>query len=81
MLLRTLDGDDQTLGASVLAWILLSDDSTLRIIAAKLPTFLKIIDNILVKNSHANQICMMTGKEFDVFAQSTYQLIKTISEV
>ena len=81
MLQRTLDGDDQTLGASVLAWILLSDEPTLRLVASRLPTFLEDISTLLVTDGHANQICMMTGREFDNFTQKTYQLIKTISEV
>ena len=80
MIRKTLDGDDQTLGACVIAWLLLSTDNDLRYAATKLPTFLSDIENILARSKHANHICMMSGREFDAICHSTYNLIKTILE-
>ena len=81
MIRKTLDGNDQTLGASVIAWIIVSTDEDLQNAASRMPSLLSVVDTLLVQSGHANQIRMMRRKEFDSLCSSTYKLIKTITEV
>lgn len=81
MIRKTLDGNDQTLGASVIAWIMVSTNEDLRNVASKMPSILSVVDTLLVQSGHANQIRMMRRKDFETLCLSTYKLIKTITEV
>lgn len=76
----TLDGNDQTLGACVVAWLLLADSDLLQQVAAKLPSFLSDIDNFLALSKHANQSRMMQGTELAMRCQTIYRLINIITE-
>ncbi len=80
MLQRTLDGDDQTLGASVIAWLLLADNDLLQQVAKTLPSFFSDIDNLLTLRGHGNQSSMMQEKEINAHCKAIYKLINTIME-
>ena len=80
MIKRTLDGSDQTLGSSVVAWLLMANCDLLRQVAVKLPEFLFDIDNLLALRKHGNQTCVMQSAELNNRIQTIYQLIKIITE-
>lgn len=80
MLQKTLDGNDQTLGACVVAWLLLTDGDLLQPIAVKLPSFLSDVDSLLTLNGHANQACMMQEAELESCIKTIYKIIRTIME-
>ena len=81
MLKKTLDGDDQTLGAIVLAWLLKTNESILRNVVVILPAFLSDIDLLIKLRGHGNQTLMMSYLELDEVCKKTYKLINTVAEV
>ena len=80
MIQTTLDGYDQTLGASVITWLLLSDIDILYHVAQRHKSFFGDIDRLLTLNKHGNQICMMTPKDFSTLSDSVHKIIITITE-
>ncbi len=80
MIQRTLEGADQTLGASVLVWLLVTDSNLLRQIAVKLPSFLLNIHELLTFRKHGNQSCMMQRAKLSELCQTIYTIIRTITE-
>ena len=80
MLQKTLAGNDQTLGACVIVWLFVSDAAHLHRVAAKQPSFLADLDNLLGLRKHANQACMMRADEIGQVRETTYKLIKNIME-
>ena len=80
MVQKTLDGDDQTLGACVIAWLLLSDIDVLRKARLRCPSLLNDADRLLNLNKHANQTCIMDEDMLKDIYTSIYKIIKTIME-
>ncbi len=80
MIERTLDGYDQTLGASAVAWLLLSDIDMLQNVASRHSSFLSDLDRLLALDKHGNQICMMKPTDFSTLSDTVYKLIITITE-
>lgn len=80
MVRQTLEGNDKTLGASAVAWLLTADAGTLRWAAVRHPTLLADLDTLLAKNRHGNQSCPMSAKELENLCKSIYKLVKTITE-
>ena len=81
MLQRTLDGNDQTLGACINAWILFTDLEILHKVAAKLPTFLLDLDSFLSLSKHRNQSCMLDKTELDSLCNKLFKILTTLTEV
>ncbi len=80
MVRQTLEGNDKTLGASAVAWLLRADDGTLRWAASRHKTLLHDLDTLLAKNKHGNQRCPMPAEELEKLCKSIYNLVKTITE-
>ena len=80
MVRQTLAGNDQTLGACAVAWLLNADDDSLRWTATRHPTLLADLDTLLAKNRHGNQSCPMPAEELENLCKSIYNLVKTITE-
>jgi len=80
MLNRTLDGDDQTLQACVVAWLILADDDVLCRVASRMPSFLAAIDRLIVVDGHGNQRIAMSFPELDLLCKNVYKIIKTLTE-
>ena len=80
MVQKTLDGYDQTLGASVIAWLLLSEPELLQHVAEAMPTLLAHIGNLLTLRGHGNQLRQMAAADLKVFLTTIFKLIQTITE-
>ena len=80
MIEKTLAGSDQTLGACIISWLLLSDIEMLKEIATRLPSLISTLDRFLALNKHANQACLMQDDEFDALCKDIYGIIKNIEE-
>lgn len=81
MLSRTLDGDDQTLQACAVAWLIVTDDDILSRVAARMPSFLADIDKLIALDGHGNQSISMCFGELDSLCENVYNIIKILTEV
>ena len=80
MLRRTLDGDDQTLQACAVAWLVLSDDDVIHRVVSRMPSFLTEIDRLIVLSGHGNRSIWMSFEEFDSLCKNVFNIIKTLTE-
>jgi len=77
---QTLQGSDPTLGACVVAFLLMSDDETLCSIADSQPTFIDDIAQILTTRGHGNEPLPLPKVDIAKLRKSTYSTIKTLQE-
>jgi len=77
---QTLQGNDQTLGACVVAFLLMSDDDTLRHVADSQPTFIDDLDNIITTRGHGNEPRLLTKPDISKLRKAAYSTIKTLLE-
>ncbi len=77
---QTLNGKNQTLGACVIVWLMVTDRTLLKQLADKLPFFLSNIDQLLTLRKHGNQSCLMKKSELDNCIEHIYEIINTITE-
>lgn len=80
LLQKTIDGNDQTLGASVVVWLLQAQPEYLKQIAIRIPSFLADISRLLTLRGHGNQICMIHKSELRQICISIYKVIDIIKE-
>ena len=80
LLQKTLEGNDQTLGASVVVWLLQTEIEDLKQIAFRMPSFLTEISRLLMLRGHGNQICMIRRSELEKICKSIYKVIDIIKE-
>ncbi len=80
LLQHTMEGNDQSLGASVIVWLIRTDSAELKSIASKLPGFFQDIDNLLSLRSHGNKTIMIRKKELNNCVENIYKIIQTILE-
>jgi len=78
---KTLQGNDQTLGACLLAFLLVSDTNTLRSIADAQLSFISDIADIINRRGHGNQPLPLPKGEIGKLRKSTYSTIKTLLEI
>lgn len=77
---KTLQGDDQTLGACVVAFLLVSDTETLRSVADIQPYFLFNIEEVINRRGHGNEPLPLSKSDIGKLRKSTYSTIKTLLE-
>jgi hypothetical protein len=77
---KTLQGNDQTLGACVVAFLLISDEETLQSIADAQPAFLADIAELIVKRGHGNTALPLAKDKITTLRSHTYTTIKTLLE-
>jgi hypothetical protein len=77
----TLQGNDQTLGACVIALLLMSDNNLLRTIADTQPSFLFDVSEIIIWGGHGNEPLPLTKADIGKLRKSTYSTIKTLLEI
>lgn len=77
---QTLQGAPQTLGACVIAFLLVSDEYILRSMAASQPFFTSDIANILAKREHGNDRLSLSKKDIQTLRKQSYTTIKTLQE-
>ena len=77
---QTLQGNDQTLGACVIAFLLMSDDDTLRSIADTHPSFIDDIAIAITARGHGNEPLPLSYADIKKLRKATYSTIKTLLE-
>ena len=77
---QTLQGNDQTLGACVIAFLLMSNDDTLRIIADTHPSFIDDIAFVIIIRGHGNEPRPLPYADIAKLRKATYSTIKTLLE-
>ena len=75
---QTLQGTGQTLGACVLAFLLMSDADILRSIAGVQPSFLSDVEDIIIRRGHGNEPLPLPKGDIGELRKSTYFTIKTL---
>lgn len=77
---QTLQGNDQTLGACMLAFLLVSDIDTLRSIANVQPSFISDVADIIVARGHGNKPLPLHKVKIGKMRKSAYSTIKSLME-
>jgi len=77
---QTLQGDGQTLGSCVIAFLLMSDSDTLRVIADSQPSFMRDIENVIARRRHGNEPLPLPKEDIGELRKASYSTIKTLSE-
>lgn len=77
---QTLLGAGQTLGSCVIAFLLMSDDDTLRVLADSQPLFIDDIVNVIVKRGHGNEPLPLPKADIAKLRKASYSTIKTLLE-
>jgi hypothetical protein len=77
---ETLQGNDPTLGACVVAFLLMSDDDTLHSIADSQPSFIDDITNVIVRRGHGNEPLPLPKADIKKLRKASYTTIKTLIE-
>ncbi len=78
---HTLQGAGQTLGACTIAFLLMSDGDTLRLITDSQPSFINDIANVIIKRRHGNEPLPLPKEEIAKLRKASYKTIKTLIEV
>lgn len=82
MITATLDGNDQTLGACMVAFLLVMGDDVLIDIASTAPDLLKQVAKVVALRQHGNVAVPMDDKDqVNVFCKSVYEVTKVLLEV
>ena len=77
----TLQGNDRTLGACAVTFLLISDEDTLAIVADAQPSFLDDINLILKSRVHGNRPLPLPKDKIRKLRHSCFTTIKTLLEV
>jgi hypothetical protein len=78
---QTLQGFDQSLGACVIAFLLVSDNDSLEKVCEIQPSFLSDVADITSLRGHDNEPVPMKKDEIKALRKSAYSTIKTLLEV
>ena len=80
MIREALQGRARTLGACVMAFLLMSDDESLRAVAASQPSFIAGLGNIITLRGHGNEPRPLPKADIEKLRRATYKCIKTLTE-
>jgi hypothetical protein len=78
---QTLQGAAQSLGACAIAFLLMSDDDTLRLVAASHPSFVSDVANVVTQRGHGNEPLPLPKAQIAQLRKASYKTIKTLIEV
>lgn len=78
---RTLQGDDQTLGACIISFLILTDGETLKSVAQIQPSLISDVADIITKRGHGNEPLPLPKADIGKLRKSTYLTIKTLLEI
>ena len=81
MITATLDGNDQTLGACLIAFLLMMSDDVLADIAATTPDLFEQVAKVIALRQHGNIVVPMKKEQVREFCKSVYEVTKVILEV
>jgi hypothetical protein len=80
MIRQTLQGDDQSLGACVIVFLIVCKDSLQKVSEIQ-PSFLSDVDEIIKLRGHGNEPLFLAKNEIKELRKSVYKTIKTLLEV
>lgn len=80
MIRKALQGSASTLGACVMAFVLMSEEETLRAVAACQPQFISDMKTIITLRGHGNEPRPLTKADIEKLRKTTYKIIKTLIE-
>ena len=78
---ETLQGNDQTLGACVIVFLLTSDEEISQIISQTQPSFIADIEYVIDQRGHGNEPLPLTKDETMKLRKTAYTTIKTLQEI
>lgn len=78
---QTLQGRGQSLGACVLAFLLMADDDRLRAVADAQPSFVSDVTNVITSRGHGNEPLPLPKADIAELRKAAYKTIKTLIEV
>ena len=81
MITATLEGNDQTLGACLIAFLLMMSDDVLADIAATTPDLFEQVAKVIALRQHGNIVVPMKKEQVREFCKSVYEVAKVILEV
>lgn len=81
MITATLEGNDQTLGACLIAFLLMMSDDVLADIAATTPDLFEQVAKVIALRQHGNIVVPMKKEQVREFCKSIYEVTKVILEV
>lgn len=77
---EALQGRGPTLGACVMAFLLVSDDGALHAVAASQPSFITDLANLIIRRGHGNEPLPLPKAEIAKLRKAALSTIKTIME-
>ena len=77
---QTLQGDSQSLGACVIALLLMSEEDALTAIHDAQPTFVNDITNLITRRRHGNEPLPLPKAEIANLRKAAFSTIKTLAE-
>lgn len=77
---NTLQGRGETLGACVLAFLLMEEDCTLRSVSDAQPTFITDLEQLIQIRGHGGHSLPLSKKETAKLRKAAYKTIKTLQE-
>lgn len=78
---KTLQGSGQSLGACMIALLLMADEQTLKSIAATRPTFVDDVATLIARRGHGNEPLPLASTEVTKLRKASYKIIKALIEV
>lgn len=77
---QSLQGSSSTLGACVIAFLLLVDDEILTLILNNHPSFIDNLEEVILKRGHGNTPIKMAKSEIQNLRKTSYITLKTLIE-
>lgn len=77
---QTLQGSPQSLGACVIAFLLMADDDSLQILADSHPSFIADVSRIITSRGHGNEPLPLPREEIAELRKAAFSIIKTLIE-
>ena len=78
---ETLQGNDQTLGACIIVFLLTSDEEILQTISLTQPSFIADVEYVIDQRGHGNEPLSLTKDEIMKLRKAAYTTIKTLQEI
>lgn len=77
---KTLQGAGQTLGSCIIAFLLVSDSDTLRVIADSQPSLMDDMENVIVRRGHGNEPLPLPKADIATLRKASYSTIRALLE-
>ncbi len=78
---QTLQGSGQSLGACVIAFLLMADEQILKSVAATQPSFVDDLTALITRRGHGNEPLPLASTDVAKLRRTSYKIIKALIEV